>query len=200
MDIRIKNKLNELESQVNCAFKAEEFLEWYYDEYIGHQSDSICGKYDLDAEDIAYPEELTEPMVARSSGINEAMKRIVKHGCDLNLGSISSPLMLSVGWCDAPMTELLLQNGADANIWAEMINGECNYYLEDLDIAYLNERWDRTDSAFVDALLSTAKILVTTGRLSDYHDFCLSIDTKTQTISVDRPHYRYNSEHSDSLR
>lgn len=81
-------------------------------------------------------------MDVRPSGIGEAMERIVSHGWGFNADSGCgwSPLMESVGWCDAPMTEFLLQNGADANLRPDMEDGERNYYLDDLDIAFLNER------------------------------------------------------------
>ena len=103
----------------------------------------------LEADD-SYSEEFTIPLEERKHGIYEALSWLVNEHYDFNAEyECESALALSVGYADAPMTSFLIQNGADANKWPYMgeIPGipENNYYLEDIDIQYLNETWPRTE-------------------------------------------------------
>ncbi len=141
-----------------------------------------------------FPDEFTTPLIERESGIYEAVKWLSDNGFDMNEGQDDTPLMISVGYADAPMTEFLLKNGADANRWAgkdetpEDMRG--NYYLEDIDIAYYNEELSRQDN-YVQALLQTTRVLVELGNIGDFNGICLNVDINTREISLSDAKYKY---------
>ena len=128
-----------------------------------------------------YPVELTLPLNQRA-GLLEQLEKYVVDIEDINQGNGFNPLMTAVENGDAPMTKYLIEHGASVFYWPEMESGETNYYLDDLDINYMHQSW--SGKRFVDALLETAKVLVTVGGYSeDYHGLCLSIDIRKREIS-----------------
>ncbi|MBP5424274.1 MAG: hypothetical protein J6Y78_17720 [Paludibacteraceae bacterium] len=146
--------------EINKETAVAELLDVYYQEWVDIYDDEV------------FPEEFIIPLKDRDCGIYEALSwlAIEKYDFDADFGGWS-PLMQSVECADAPMTYFLIQNGADANKWPDM--GEMpdwpeeNYYLEDIDIKYLNESWPRTER-YIKALLETAKVLLKEGGTGSY--------------------------------
>ncbi len=145
------------------------------------------------AEDAPYPEELTKPLRERKSGVYEAMCWLAQEKYDMNEGD-DTPLLETVAYADAPMTEFLIQNGADANYWPDKDENpevpKFNYYLEDIDIAYYNENWPLSDR-YISALLETAKVLLTQGDTGSFLGLCLSADAEKREITIGGPKYLY---------
>lgn len=130
----------------------------YYDEYIDGclDNDYFCD----DEED--FPEELTKPLAERTSGVYEAITWLVENGYDFDEGESDCPLMMSVGYADAPMTQFLIQHGANLTkcpfIDERVEITQSNYYLDDIEYAYYDRRWQRTER-YIQALLQTKKVL-----------------------------------------
>ncbi len=153
----IQNCINKIKTgEIRKEAAVIELLDAYYRNCI-----------DTTENDDSYPEELTIPLEERGFGIYEALLWLANKQYDFNVEyEGESALMIAVGYADAPMTSFLIQNGADANKWPDMdeLPGipKNNYYLEDIDIQYLNETWPRTET-YIKALLETAKVLLKEG-------------------------------------
>lgn len=172
-----------------------DLLSIYYDVYI-QSSESIQGKSNISVEP-CYPVELTVPSWQRECGIHEALNELAEMGVDFNEGNSFEPLMLAVAFCDASVTEYLIQHGANPNDWIEKAEMERlgvedrNYYYEELDIAVLNEAWNIEDANFINAVMSTAKVLATVGSAGSFSGYCLSVDAEKREIKVDSPAYKF---------
>lgn len=79
------------------------------------------------------------------------------------------------------MVHFLIKRGADANSWPMMnevpLEGRRNYYLEDIDIHYMDESLaNDKDIDYLKALHRTARVLVEDANLGPYRGNCLTID------------------------
>lgn len=88
--------------------------------------------------------------------------------------------MLAVGSGDAPMVHFLIKHGADANSWPnkgeEPALGEGNYYLDEIDIHFMNECFvNDKDINYLKALHRTALVLVEAAHLGPYSGYSLKI-------------------------
>lgn len=179
------NRINKIKKHQTSTEVFYDFLCVYYDDYIDVLNES---------EDAPYPKELTLPLKDRESGIYDAVTWLVEQGYNVNRGDCFNPLMMAVGHADAPMTSFLLQHGADANYWPEMDKSSeplhDNYYLEDIDIAYLNETWPKSER-YIDALLQTAKVLLQEGNTGSFFGICLVADAEKREIILSDCHYKY---------
>lgn len=187
MEIKMDEKLQTCINKIKAGKIEKEvvhtFLRTYYD----------CIEDMNPAEDAPYPEKLTKPLRERKFGIYEAMSWLAQEKYNMNEGD-DTPLMETVGYADAPMTEFLIQNGANANYWPDMdeIPGipRSNYYLEDIDIAYFEESWPLSER-YINALLETAKVLLSQGNTGSFWGLCLSADAEKREITIGPPKYRY---------
>lgn len=181
-------KKNEIDKEVIL-----QFLCAYYDDYINGWAENDYIYSDEDEEE-EFPEELTMPLDERISGVFEAITWLTEQGYDLNEGEDDCPLMMTVGYADAPMTQFLIQHGADPTKWPFMEETpekmRSNYYLDDIDIAYFDEHWPRTER-YVQALLQTAKVLTVDGKLGGYGGLCLLIDEEKREITLGSPKWKY---------
>ena len=181
----LKEKLDSINNNKNLKTPVYSFLCTYYDEYIDEMDPS---------ENAPFPEELTKPIEDRESGIAEAMKLLVENHYNLDEGDCFNPLMMAVGHADAPMTEFLIANGADAHYWPDMDEPiekySGNYYLEDIDIAYFNERWP-IDDRYINALLQTAKVLLRDGHTDSFFGLCLNADAEKREITLSAVEWKY---------
>lgn len=142
-------------------------------------------------EDAAYPEELLKPLSERESGIAAALSVLI----DLGYGVHESDgwfnaLMLAVAYADEVMTEFLIANGADPHTWPDMDDGppeewEMNYYLEDIDVHYMDACLDH-DEEYKAALLRTAQTFVRLSGLKNMGGLCILVDEKGN-VSLEPP-------------
>lgn len=159
------------------------FLEAYYDDYLdlfhGNQED--------------FPEELCIPLHDRESGVFDAIKNLINNGYDVNEGDFN-PLMTAVSHADASMTSFLIANGAKADYWPNMEEVpeplRENWYLEEIDIAYMNQNWEHSER-YVNALLETTRVLLEEGKTGSFFGLCLRADTAKKEISLGEPELRY---------
>ena len=152
----------------------------------------MCVVGDIDAEDSdpepPFPEELLQPVEDRESGIGPALIKLLDKGHNVNASDGDfNALMLAVGSGDAPMVRFLVHHGADANSWPNMEESspwEGNYYLDGIDINYMNECFaNDKDNDYLKALYQTALVLVDDAHLGPYSGFSLKID-KNGTVSL----------------
>ena len=136
---------------------------------------------DDDMEDVSFSEELKQPVEDRVSGIIVAVTRLLNSGHDANepYGGFNA-MMLAVGHGDAPMVQFLIEHGVDVNTWPEMDEEpewmRQNFYLEDIDIHYLDECLaNDKDFEYMKALHQTALVLAKSGHLGPYSGHCLKI-------------------------
>lgn len=186
MDIIIEKCLNEILDGKVKEYPMLYLLNVYYQDYIS----AIRDKQENEN---AYPLELSLPLIDRESGIYEAIENLCIRKVNFDEGDFYNPLMVAVAEADASMTEYLIIHGSDPGYWIDKEDNELppwNYYYEDIDMAYLNERWDR-DERFVSALLKTAMILSTSGNLGDFSGLCLKVDTKKNDITLSNMALRY---------
>ena len=116
------------------------------------------------------------------------MKRLLDAGCDVDAtdGGFNA-LMLAVSAGDAPMVQFLIKHGADANKWPDMgevpSSGEGNYYLDDIDIHFMNECFaNEKDVVYLKALHRTALVLTEEARLGPYRGHNLTIDEEGNVL------------------
>ncbi len=180
MDRTIQNCIAQIKAGEICKEAAAiSLLYTYYRECIDTS----------DNRNAPYPEELTIPLKERDYGICEALSWLVMEKYDFNTEyEGDSPLMISVGYADEPMTSFLIQNGADANKWPNMGEfpeiPEENFYLVDIDIQYLNECWPRTER-YIKALLETAKVLLKEGETGSFNGITsFTADAEKHSISL----------------
>ncbi len=134
---------------------------------------------DSDNDTLTFPNELSQNIDERESGIGNRLKNIE---IDVNSSDgCFNTLMLAVGHADAPMVKFLLEHGADPNVWIGMDEEpnipKQNWYLEDIDIQYMNESFGNEKCAdYLDALIRTATVLTRYGRLNSFGGICLTVD------------------------
>ena len=181
---KIKQHL-ESGKNINKFRSKEAVLFFFLDSYYQHD---VYG-YD-DVEDVpenATAEEINLPLDKRQSGILEQMEWMLAQGANVNDGGEWLPLMLAVGNLDVAMTEYLLNHGADPHYAGEddgIPYGCGNYYIDDLDIAALGESFvSAPDRNVFDRILQIAVLFAKLG-VTDVHTHCISIDSKTRTVSV----------------
>ncbi len=170
------------ELKTACVY---ELIDIYYQCVIG-KIDEMDADDEREYEDLPFPDEFLHPVEDRKSGIGAALKRLLdlEYDVDVPQGGFNA-LMLAVGEGDAPMAHFLIQHGADANSWPEMGEepslGEGNYYLDDIDIHFMNECFanDR-DEDYLRALHRTALVLVEDANLGPYSGYSLKIDEEGQ--------------------
>ncbi len=105
----------------------------------------ICHFPDSEQAGSMWPEVLTLPVEDRPDEIGRAIQCLLQAGCDLNDAADEwYPLMIPVGYCDAPMVRYLIHNGADCRRCEQSGEAspeegeESNWYLDDLDIQALD--------------------------------------------------------------
>ena len=129
------------------------------------------------------------PLVDRPSGILAKLEWLFAHGADVNAGGEWLPLMQAVGNLDVAMTAYLLDHGADPHYAGEddgIPYGCGNYYIDDLDIALLDESFvSDPDKSVFDRVLQIAVLFAKHG-VTDVHTHCISIDSKTRTIHISK--------------
>lgn len=79
------------------------------------------------------------------------------------------------------MVHFLIEHGADIDSWPgkgeEPLPGEGNYYLDDIDIHFMNESFaNDADIDYLKALHRTALVLVEDAHLGPYTGYSLKID------------------------
>lgn len=178
MNSILEKALLRIENGIGTDEAISNYLSAYYDVYI-REKEKACDRFgEL---------ELADPLEERESGVSEGLKRLLEAGFDPNAGEVFNPLMMAVGWSDAPMTKYLIENGADANYWPGMDEEpECmryNFYLEEIDIAFLHGDHNH-DESNVDALLQIAVVLISCGNTGGFLGFCLKADPEKREVSV----------------
>ena len=153
-------------------------------------------EYDDDEEpkDTAYPEELLCQLPERQSGIFEAISMLIDQGYDVHESDgYFNALMLAVGYADEAMTAFLLANGANPHTWPNMDELpeelRMNYYLEDIDVHYMDACFDH-DEPYKTALLCTAQTFVKMSGLKNIGGLCLLVD-ETGNVSLEPPKKKY---------
>ena len=137
---------------------------------------------DDDMEEVLFSEELKQPVEDRISGIMTALTQILNAGHDINRSDgYFNAMMLAVGCGDAPMVQFLIEHGADVNTWPHMDKEpewmRQNYYLEDIDIHFMDECFaNDKDLEYMKALYQTALVLAKFGHLGPYTGHCLAVD------------------------
>ena len=181
IDDRImQNCVNHIKTgEIHKETAVVELLDTYYRECID----------DLDDENDSYPDELTIPLAERRFGIYEALLWLANEQYDFNAEyDGESALTLAVGYADAPMTSFLIRSGADANKWPDMDElpdiPRSNYYLEDIDIQYLNELCPRTEK-YIKALMETARVLLEEGGTGSFKGISrFTADAEKRLITI----------------
>ncbi len=191
MDSKLKNVLHRIETGDVRSAQIYELIDTYYQCVI-----SKVDEYDGDEEpeDTSYPEELLKPLAERESGIAEALSVLIDQGYDVHESDgCFNALMLAAGSADESMTAFLLANGADPYTWPDMDQmpeeWRENFYLEDIDIHYMDACNDR-DEAYRTALLHTAQTFVRVSGLRNVAGLCLLVD-ENGNVSLEPPEYKY---------
>lgn len=168
------------------AFHDEEpilyaFLSFYY------QSTAYGYDNPADVPEDAVPKELALPLEARPSGVFHQLRWLLSHGVPVNAPGDWQPLMPPVGNLDVAMTAYLLACGADPHF--DLLSdgtpyGCGNYYIDDLDCVLLDESFVTTpDRSTFDRALQIALLFAKYG-VTDVKTYCISIDSKTRTVTV----------------
>ena len=148
-----------------------------------------CSPCDCDDAENLSNREPSMPLVDRPSGILAKLEWLFAHGADVNAGGEWLPLMQAVGNLDVAMTAYLLDHGADPHYAGEddgIPYGCGNYYIDDLDIALLDESFvSDPDKSVFDRVLQIAVLFAKHG-VTDVHTHCTSIDSKTRTIHISK--------------
>ena len=129
------------------------------------------------------------PLEKRKSDILASIEKLLADGVDLNDAPDGEyPLMSAVGNYDALMVSYLIGKGADCRKWLaedeELEPGERNWYLEDLDIAGMNESFvTNPNKDLFQAIFDTACVLVKEGGLQEpFYGYCIAV-TENREIS-----------------
>ena len=181
IDPRLETVIRKIESGELTEACIYELLDTYYQLVIWKSDNSDC-EDDLQDAETPFPEDFLLPVDDRSSGIGAALTQLLAAGHDVDgTDGYSNALMIAVGNGDAPMVHFLLQHGANAESWPmmddDLTGHNSNYYLEDIDINFMNECYanDR-DPDYLQALYRTALVLVEDAHLGPYSGYCLKID------------------------
>ena len=181
INFKLKAVLNRIESgelKTACVYH---LLDTYYQCVIGKidEIDDLDDLVDLD-DNSPFPAEFFQSVESRSSGIGIALSHLLESGHDIDSADGGfNALMIAVGCGDAPMVRFLIEHGADANTWPEMEEDPPtgNYYLDDIDIHFMDESFaNDKDLEYMKALHRTALVLVEDAHLGPYHGHCLTID------------------------
>jgi len=185
LDTKLMRTIHNIEKGVIQSAHIYELVDTYYQSVI-YKID----EYDEndEPEDTSYPEELLKPLSERDSGIAEALSVLIKQGYDVHESDGSfNALMLAVGSADEPMTAFLLANGADPHTWPDMDElpeeWRQNYYLEDIDIHYMDACYDH-DEDYKAALVRTTQTFVKMSGLKKFGGLCLLL-TEDGTVSLE---------------
>lgn len=193
MHIKIEGVLNRIKEgkiKTACIY---ELIDTYYQNVVW-RIDEIDG-FDNLPENPPFPEEFFQSVDTRVTGIGEAIEQLLKAGYDIDEPEYGfNALMLAVGEGDAPMVRYLISHGADANTWPGIegrLPFERNYYLDDIDIHYMDKCFDRNcDPNYVKAFYHTALVLAEDAHLGPYYGFCLEIN-ESGKVSLDPPRLKY---------
>ena len=183
--------LEHVEKNKNCAACVCELIETYYQNvvYADIDLDDDCDETLFSAEFLLPPEE-------RASGIGAALIQLLDRGNDIDRPRDgSNALMHAVGSGDAPMTHFLLLRGADPNSWPEMSEepelGFGNWYLDEIDICYLNESiCNDKNIDYLKGLYNTVLVLADEGHLGPYYGHCLVIEENGR-VSIEAPRFKF---------
>lgn len=172
---------------INEYCTRESVLYFFLGSYYQHD---VYGYGDIeDVPENAVAEELKLPLKDRPSGILDQMNWLLDHGADVNAGGEWLPLMDAVGSLDVAMTEYLLEHGANPHYAGRddgIPYGCGNYYIDELDIIALDESFvSNPDKSVFDRVLQIAVLFAKQG-VTDVHTHCISIDSKTRTVSVSK--------------
>ena len=191
MNPKLLHVLHDIETGEISSAHIYELVDTYY-QCVIYKID----EYDEEdeSEDISYPEELLKPLSERESGISEALSILINQGYDVHESDgCFNALMLAVGSADEPMTAFLLANGANPRTWPNMDElpeeWRQNFYLEDIDIHYMDACFDH-DEDYKAALLRTAQTFVKMSGLKKYGGLCLLL-TEDGTVSLEPPKKKY---------
>ena len=186
MDPKLTGFLNQIRKDGVDFGSLVHLLDTYYQNVIYKVDENAVD----DPYDGPFPVELTLPLEKRESGIYDAVSFLLENGCDIN-GSDGcfNALQRAVGQADAPMAGYLMMHGADATTWLEMDEepwvDKQNYYLESIDINYMNESFaNDTDKRFYKALYQTALVLEKHAHLGPFYGYSLMID-EDGNVTVD---------------
>lgn len=176
-------------NNVNTFFKQYstlyEYLDHYYQLIIYNQPAPEDDKYN---DSTSFSKELTLPLKERTYDVASELQWLIDHGADPNAGGDLLPLMLPVAFLDFYMAEYLLEHGANAHYHgdseAQLPYGCGNYYIDDLDASALNYSFEpNVEKIVFDQILKFAVLFAKHG-VVDVHTHCISIDNKTQTVTV----------------
>ena len=191
MDYKLMSVMSKIENGNIQSAHIYELVDTYY-QCVIYKID----EYDDDEEpkDTAYPEELLCQLPERQSGIFEAISMLIDQGYDVHESDgCFNALMLAVGHADEAMTAFLLANGANPHTWPNMDELpeelRMNYYLEDIDVHYMDACFDH-DESYKAALLCTAQTFVKISGLRNVGGLCLLVDEKGN-VSLEPPKKKY---------
>lgn len=174
------NKLEKILKKIQTKQINKNQLIYLLDNYyqcVIYKIDELTDEEIYEKEDESFPEELVLPLENRKSGILEALNLVLQMNPNVNENTDSeNALMIAVGNADSFIVEYLLEKGANPLKWPNPEEDETNYYLNDLDIHYMNYSFEnRKDEIYEKALFNTANSLVSKGNLPDYQGYCLSV-------------------------
>ena len=176
----MNNKLEKIIKEIQTKQINKNQLIYLLDNYyqcVIYNIDELTDDEIYEKDDEFFPEELTLPLENRKSGILEALNLVLNINPNVNENTGSeNALMVAVGNSDSFIVEYLIAKGANPLKWPNLEEDETNYYLDDLDIHYMNYSFEnRKDEIYEKALFNTAKSLVSKGNLSDYQGYCLRV-------------------------
>lgn len=183
--IAFLNSVDNGEGSLACVYH---LLDTYYHGTVGKIGE-LNGEDDAVYEKSTFPEEFLLPVEDRDSGIGFALTHLLDEGYDVDgTDGYFNALMLAVGSGDAPMVHFLIKHGADVNSWPgkgeEPALGENNYYLDDIDIHYMDGCFaNDKDIMYLEALHRTALALVESAHLGPYSGYSLKI-SEDGTVSL----------------
>ena len=192
-------RMNEKLSQVLCDIENNKIESSHIHKLIDIYYQCVIDKIDEcendeEMERAAYPEDILLQLPQRKSGIFEALSQLIDQGYDVHESDGGfNALMLAVGYADEPMTAFLIDNGADPRTWPDMDEFPTelrqNYYLEDIDIQYMDTYLDK-DEKLESALLRTAQTIVKASGLKNFGGICLCVD-ENGNVSLKPPKMKY---------
>ena len=134
-----------------------------------------------------FPVELAQPLEERGDGLMEALELALSAETDLDEADeyVFCPLDLAVLNCDAPMARWLVEAGADVTSWPGKEPGEEqeNEYCIMLDTVIPLGSWPYSP-LLQRAVMNTAAVLASTGRLPSFSGPFLQVDMEKRIISM----------------
>ncbi len=185
LDCKLETIMRNIENGKLKTACVLELVDTYYQSVIWKSDEMDNKTFDCDRE--PFPVEFSVPVEERDSGIGVALMQLIDKGQDVDVSEGGfNALMLAVGEGDALMVRFLIQHGADADSWPEMDEdpSASNFYLDDIDIHYMNESFaNDKDQEYMEALHRTALVLAEDAHLGPYVGHCLTID-KAGTVTL----------------